>query len=515
MQNQNASDKQARKLRTMTTEPVRRLIIRLAIPTMISMMITSIYNMADTFFVGQISDEEPAALTEQAASPDADATPEMEAALRAEQADVPPDADSEDPADAPAEEEAVASATSATAAVGVAFPLMAIIQAFGFMFGHGSGNFISRALGSRDTGDAEKMAATGFFMALIAGTLLMSMGLIFLDPLLHALGARDQILPYARDYIRLILIGCPWMTASLVLNNQLRFQGNALFAMIGIGTGGLINMGLDPLLIFGLGMGVSGAALATIISQFISFCLLWIGARKSDNLRIKARNFTPTPHFLKEIFKGGAPSLFRQGIGSIATACMNNAAVLYGAAAVAAMSVVSRIMMFANSLVIGFGQGFQPVCGFNYGSRRFDRVREGYFFCVKYSSFFLLGAAILGEIFAPRLIALFRNDPKVIEIGALALRLQCITLPAFGYIMISNMMMQTTAHTFQASTTALARQGLFFLPLVLVLPLFLKLLGIQIAQPIADAMTLGLTIAMQMQVFRKMRELERETAEGQ
>ncbi|MBR1584521.1 MAG: MATE family efflux transporter [Clostridia bacterium] len=448
----------------MTTAPVEKLILKLAVPTMVSMMITSIYNMADTFFVGQI------------------------AAGGAE-------------------------ATSATAAVGVAFPLMAIIQAFGFMFGHGSGNFISRALGRKDTAEAEKMASTGFFMALLCGIGLMALGLLFLHPLVKLLGSTETILPHATAYIRLILIGCPWMTASLVLNNQLRFQGNALFAMIGIGSGGLINMGLDPLFIFVFDMGVSGAALATILSQFISFCLLLVGTLKSDNLKIKWKNFTPKPHYILEMLRGGAPSLFRQGIGSVATTVLNNAAAAFGDPAIAAMSIVSRVMMFANSLVIGFGQGFQPVCGFNYGAKQYGRVRRGFFFCVKYSTIFLCCMAALGLIFAPAVISFFRaDDPAVIEIGALALRLQCITLPTFGYVMIANMMMQTTAQTMRASIVALGRQGLFFLPLIAVLPMILGLLGIQIAQPIADACTFILALILQTGLLRKIKRLE--AAEG-
>ena len=461
---QQAPEKQEQKFITMTQTPVKKLILKLAVPTMASMMITSIYNMADTFFVGQINDGS-------------------------------------------------AAATSATAAVGVAFPLMAVIQAFGFMFGHGSGNFISRALGSQKAEEAEKMAATGFFFALIAGFLLMAAGLIFLEPLARLLGSTDTILPYAMDYVRLILIGCPWMTASLVLNNQLRFQGNALFAMIGIGTGGLLNMALDPLFIFVLNMGVSGAALATILSQFVSFCLLFIGMRKSDNLNIYLKNFTPKAHYFLEILRGGSPSLFRQGVGSVATACLNNAAAAFGDPAIAAMSIVSRVMMFANSLVIGFGQGFQPMCGFNYGAKKYARVREGFFFCVKYSMVFLILAAIAGEIFAPQIIALFRrDDAEVIRIGALALRLQCVTLPTFGYIMIANMMMQTTAQTFRASFLALARQGLFFLPLILALPPFLGLFGIQIAQPIADLLTFIVTLVFQTGLLRQMKLLEQQDA---
>ena len=460
MSTQDNRERQAEKLRVMTETPVKRLILRLAAPTMIAMMITSVYNMADTYFVGQIAS-------------------------------------------------GGAEATSATAAVGVAFPLMAVIQAFGFMFGHGSGNFISRALGSRRTDEAERMAATGFFMALICGTLLGALGLAFVEPLARLLGSTDTILPYAVPYLRLILVGCPWMTSALVLNNQLRFQGNALFGMIGIGIGGIVNIGLDPLLIFTFGLGISGAALATVISQFLSFCLLLLGMRRSDNLKIRFRNFTPTGHFLSEMFRGGAPSLFRQGIGSVAAAVLNNAAGAFGDPAIAAMSIVSRVMMFANSLVIGFGQGFQPVCGFNYGAGKFARVREGFWFCVKCATAFLAAAAAAGIIFAPAVISAFRrDDPTVIEIGRTALRLQCLTLPCFGFITIANMMMQTTAHTFQASATALARQGLFFLPLLLILPPLMGLTGIQIAQPAADAMTFALALFMQRQVFREMREKE-------
>lgn len=457
-----ADETQSKKLLAMTTQPVEKLIVRLAVPTMVSMMISSIYNMADTFFVGQIAS-------------------------------------------------GGAEATSATAAVGVAFPLMSIIQAFGFMFGHGSGNFISRALGRRDASEAEKMAATGFFMALFAGAALGALGLCFLHPLVRVLGSTETILPYATAYIRLILIGCPWMTAALVLNNQLRFQGNALFAMIGIGSGGVINMLLDPLFIFALDMGVSGAALATIISQLLSFILLFAGVMRSDNLKIRWRNFTPKPHYLAEMLRGGAPSLVRQGIGSVSTTVLNNAAAAFGDPAIAAMSIVSRVMMFANSLVIGFGQGFQPVCGFNFGAKKYDRVRRGFFFCVKYSTVFLAFAAALGLIFAPSVIALFRgDDPAVIEIGAAALRFQCLTLPTFGFVMISNMMMQTTAQTLRASIVAMGRQGLFFLPLIAVLPAALGLRGIQLSQPIADMLTFFLTVVLQLGLLKKTRGLERE-----
>ncbi len=456
------STHQTQKYIKMTETPIRPLIIRLALPAMVSMMISSIYNMADTYFVGQLSGGSTAA-------------------------------------------------TSATAAVGIAFPLMSVIQAIGFMFGHGSGNFISRALGSQNTEEAERMAATGFFSALLAGLFISMLGLIFLEPLARLLGSTDTILPYALSYIRIILIGTPWMCASLVLNNQLRFQGNALFSMIGIGTGGVINIILDPIFIFNLNMGIDGAALATIISQFISFCLLFIGTRKSDNLNIYLKNFTPKAHFYKEIFKGGAPSLFRQSIGSVSTACLNHAAAAFGDPAIAAMSIVSRVMMFANSLVIGFGQGFQPVCGFNYGARKYRRVREAFYFCIQVGTCFLLIVAILGLCFAPTVITLFRgDDPEVIRIGSLALQLQCITLPLAAFINISNMMLQTIAKTGRASLLAISRQGLFFLPLVLLFSSCFGLFGIQLTQPIADGLTFILALYLQLSTLKEIKTLEKE-----
>ena len=459
---QQTNDKQARKFITMTETPVKKLILKLAVPTIISMMISSIYNMADTFFVGQLANGS-------------------------------------------------AGATSATAAVGIAFPLMSIIQAFGFMFGHGSGNFISRALGSQKTEEAEKMAATGFFMSILAGLCISLLGLSFLKPLVLLLGSTETILPYAMDYIRLILIGAPWMTASFVLNNQLRFQGNALFGMIGIASGGILNIILDPILIFALDMGINGAALATIISQFFSFCLLLIATRKSDSLKIHFKNFCPSKYYLSEMLKGGAPSLFRQGIGSISSTVLNNAAAAFGDPAIAALSIVNRVMMFANSLVIGFGQGFQPVCGFNYGAKKYARVREGFSFCVKYSVIFLSFAAVIGEIFAPQIISAFRgDDAEVIRIGALCMRLQCITLPTFGYVMISSMMLQTTAQTSRASILALARQGLFFMPLILILTPLLGLLGIQISQPIADFLAFAVALCFQTDMLKKMKAQEKE-----
>lgn len=438
------------KFKYMTEEPIPRLVCSLAVPTIISMLITSFYNMVDTFFVGRIN-------------------------------------------------------TSATAAVGVVFSLMAIIQAIGFFFGHGSGNYISRQLGAQNTEEASEMASIGFFSALIAGAVLAVLGLIFIEPLAMLLGSTETILPYAVDYLKYILIGAPYMTASLVLNNQLRFQGNAMYGMVGIVVGAVVNIVLDPVLIFMCGMGISGAALATIISQFISFViLLWVSQR-GPGIHISLQKLHFSADFLKEIVRGGFPSLCRQGLGSVATIALNMAAGVYGDAAIAGMSIVSRITMFAYSALIGFGQGFQPVCGFNYGAKLYDRVREAFYFCLKTAAGFLILLSIAGYIGAPQLVELFRKgDPEVTAVGIAALRFSCISFSLSGGIVMSNMFLQSIGMAVRASVVAAARQGLFFLPLIFILPSIMGLKGVEMCQMVSDILTFLLAMPLSVSVLRKM-----------
>lgn len=443
--------KQDAKYHQLTQEPVGKLIRHLAVPCIISMMITAFYNLADTFFVGQMH------------------------------------------------------SNAATGAVGVAFSLMAIIQAVGFFFGHGAGNYVSRELGRQNRDGAEEMAATGFFLALLAGTALLLLGLFFLTPLARLLGSTETILPYAKSYVRIILLGAPWMTASLVLNNLLRFQGSAVYGMVGITVGAVLNIALDPLLIFGLGLGISGAAIATIFSQFISFCVLLFQCARGGNIRIRPSRFHLTGEYVTEIVRGGLPSLARQGLGSIGTIVLNHAAGNFGDATIAAMTVVNRIMQTASSALVGFGQGFQPVCGFNYGAGLWHRVREGFWYCVRTSAVFLVLLACVGCAFAPQLIALFRDDPEVIRYGVLALRLQCLTFPLSAWIVVSNMMLQTINRTAPATFLAMARQGIFLVPALLILTPVLGLLGVQSAQSIADLLTFAAAIPLQLTALRVLK----------
>lgn len=452
---------QKEKVTYMLNEPVPHLVCQMAVPTIISMLVTSFYNMVDTFFVGRIN-------------------------------------------------------TQATAAVGVVFSVMALIQACGFFFGHGSGNFISRKLGAGEFEDAGKMASTGFFTAFLAGIVLGVLGLLFLTPLAKMLGSTSTILPYTKDYLRIILFGCPFMMSSFVLNNQLRYQGSASFAMVGIVAGAVLNIILDPVLIFVCGMGVAGAALATVVSQIVSFSLLYIMSRKGGNIRIQLKNFTPSVYLYKEMFKGGIPSLCRQGLASIAQICLNRAAGLYGGefsdAAIAAMSIVGRITMFANSALIGFGQGFQPVCGMNYGAKKYGRVREAFAFCVKYAAVFLVIISAAGFFFAEPLVTLFRReDADVIRIGTLALRLQCAVFPLNAWIVMCNMMLQSIGKAAKASAVAAARQGIFFIPLIWILPYSFGLLGVQMCQTWSDVLTMALAVPLGIGVLKELKQMENNT----
>ena len=349
------------------------------------------------------------------------------------------------------------------------------------------------------------MASIGFFSALFTGMVLAVLGLIFIEPLARLLGSTETILPYAVDYLKYILVGAPYMTASLVLNNQLRFQGNAMYGMVGIVAGAVINIALDPILIFMCGMGIGGAALATIISQFISFMLLLWVSQGGPGIHISWKNARFSGYFLKDMVRGGVPSLCRQGLGSVATIALNVAAGVYGDAAIAGMSIVSRITMFAYSALIGFGQGFQPVCGFNYGAKLYDRVREAFYFCLKTAAGFLILLSVAGYIGAPQLIELFRKgDPEVTAVGIAALRFSCISFTLSGGIVMSNMLLQSIGMAVRASIVAAARQGLFFLPLIFILPTFLGLRGVEMCQMVSDILTFLLAMPLSISVLNKM-----------
>jgi putative MATE family efflux protein len=441
------SAEQDAKFIKMTTEPVHRLVVELAIPTIFSMMVTSFYNTVDTFFVSQLG-------------------------------------------------------TSASAAVGVNFAFMSIIQAIGFFFGHGSGNYISRKLGSKEREKADIMASSGYFYAFGAGLLLILICWPLAGKLAVALGSTPTILPYAQTFLQIIILGAPFMMSSLVLNNQLRFQGSAMYGMVGITSGAVLNIFLEPLLIFYCGLGIAGAAMATVFSQFVGMCVLLAMARRGGNLSIHWRKVQLSVRLFKEIVMGGAPSLFRQGLESVGTIVLNVAAGAYGDAAIAAMSIVNRLSFLAAAAMIGFGQGYQPVCGFNYGARIFSRVRSSFNFCLKSMAGCSLILSVLGFIFAMPIISVFRDDPEVIAIGVLALRAQAVTFTTQSLVVLSNMTLQTVRKTGGAILLAMARRGLFLIPLLLILPRCLGIEGLILCQPLADIAAITLSFLV-IRIFFK------------
>lgn len=438
----------------LTTAPIPGLITSLAVPTIISMLVTTFYNMADTYFVSQIKTE----------------------------------------------------ATSATGAVGVVFSAMAIIQAIGLFFGQGSGNFMSRKLGEKDFKGASVMASVGFFSAFIFGVVFATFGIIFSGPLSLLLGSTESILPFAKDYLSIILLGTPFMACSLVLNNQLRYQGSAVYGMVGMVSGAVINIGLDPLFIFVFDMGISGAALATILSQLCSFTILLIGATSKGNIRPSFKNFRPTFVLHKEMFRLGFPSLIRQSIASLGTICLNTVAGDYGDFAIASLSVVARTINFGASVIIGYGQGFQPVCGFNYGAKKNGRVLEAFSFSLKVTTIFAASVSVILFIFARGVISLFSVDPDVLLWGTRALRAQCLMFSLNGFNIISNMMMQNIGRVGEASFLSLARQGLFFVPAAFLLEALFGLEGLIFAAPTADLIAFICALFLQRRVLKSLKD---------
>lgn len=430
-----SDDRSALQFRRMTETPIPQLVLSLAAPTILSMLITSIYNLADTFFVGQIS-------------------------------------------------------TSASGAVGVVSSLMAIIQALGFMLGHGAGTIISRSLGSRDTTAATRFASTSFFTALVFGVVLAVAGLGTLPHFMMLLGSTETILPHACAYARPILIAAPLMISSLVMNNILRYEGKASFAMIGLVTGGVLNIALDPLFMFVFELGTAGAGIATALSQSISFCILlsmFLRGKTVSQFRLSA--VTREARDFGRILLGGAPSFGRQGLNSIGGMLLNLAARSYGDAAVAGMSIVSRIFMFIISVAIGVGQGLQPVASFNYGARKYRRVRQAAIFTIEAAFCMLVVLVGLCWVNGDALIRLFRDDPAVTAVALPAFHYQCLAMLLQPIIVVANMTFQSVGASGRATFLACCRQGVFFIPLILILPRTHGLFGVEICQPIADVLT--------------------------
>ena len=436
----------------MTKQPVGSLVITLGIPTTISMLVTNIYNMVDTMFVGKLG-------------------------------------------------------TSASGAVGIVFGFMSILQAFGFLFGQGAGSIISRRLGNKDEDSASVVASTAFFSSMFMGLLIGILGTVFNTKMVYLLGSTDTILPYAKTYSLFIMAAAPFMTSTFTMNNILRFEGKASLSMVGLMTGAILNMVGDPILMFGLDMGIAGAGLSTAISQFISFCVLlsmFLSGKTQSKLSV--RKITREFNVLFDIVATGFPSLVRQGLQAVSTMILNQQARIYGDAAVAAMSIVSRISFFIFAVGLGIGQGFQPVCGFNYGARKFSRVKEAFSFTLVAGEVLLGMFAVAGLLFSNQAIAVFRDDAEVIAFGTPALRYQCMALFLNPLIVLSNMTLQSTGQRAWATFLSMMRSGLYLIPMIYILTYTMGARGIQLAQPVSDVLAFATALPVIVNFIRKLPE---------
>lgn len=445
----NAREERYQKL---THEPVGKLLFQMSVPTIIVMLVSNIYSMADTFFVSRLGND------------------------------------------------------NLTASVGIVFSFMAVVQAVGFLFGHGSGNYISRCLGRKDYKKAETMAATGLILSVFFGVVLMLISLVFLQPLAGLLGAgvSKELMNSSVEYLRIIIYAVPFMLGSLTLNNQLRLQGSARDGMIGMAAGMLLNTILDPILIFNFHLSVTGAGLATLCGQVISFFLLLFMSFRNGNVAPRIRNFKMNKSYLRQIFGGGMPNLLRQGIAGVAGILLNWAAGVYTESAIAAFTVTNRICMVGFAIVIGMGQGFQPICGYNYGALEYKRVKQAFYCCLRAMTIFLIIVFIGLQVGAPALMGCFSKDASVIDIGVRTLRYQCVSIVFLGYYTLVGMLLQNIGRFKQAAMVSAARQLLFFVPFILILPKLFGLTGVMLAQPSADICAFCFAIPFGQSCIRKL-----------
>lgn len=418
----------------MTKTPLVKLIVSLGIPTTISMLVTSLYNMADTYFVGTLGE-------------------------------------------------------SPQAATGILFTLQAIIQAIGFMLGQGAGTMVSKALADRNKEEASEYVSTGFFTAMAMGTLLMVVGLLFLNPFMRLLGSTETILPYARQYGACVLISCPIVMGSFVLNNNLRYEGKSFYSMIGLVTGGIINILGDYLLVIVFEFGVLGAGIATAVSQLISFCILLCFSYKMGESSIKISSISKNRKVYTTICKVGFPSLVRQGLSSFSGGLLNNITRPFGDAAIAAMSVANRFSMFVTCVGLGIGQGYQPVAAFNYQAKKYARVKRGLLATMAIGFCLVACLAVPSIIFAEQIVYAFQKSEAVIEVGVLALRCACIGSMFLPLSIPVNMLYQSTRQVKASTFLSMLRSGLMFIPTLLITTNLWGLIGVQISQPLADVLT--------------------------
>lgn len=435
-------DKKEERRRAILNDPILPLLVKTSIPTIIGMLVMVIYNLTDTFFVGILNNK------------------------------------------------------SMTAAIGIVFSFMSFIQAIGFWFGYGSGNIMSKRIGQGNEYEAEKISSIGILFALGFGILIAFISWIFISPLARFIGgsASESLMRFTVDYMRVIVLSIPFALYSMTLYNQLRLCGNVKDGMKGLLSGMLVNMALDPILMFGLGLGFIGAGYATLIGQIVGTILLTRLSRKNGNIGVDLKKVRINKERVYHILAGGMPNFLRQSITSIALILLNISAARYGDGLLAALTISSRILALAYLIMIGWGQGFQPICAMNYGASQYDRVKKAFKLAVLGATAFLILSAFGLHIFAKELIMTMTKDSQVIAYTRKLLNLQCLTLPLLGYFALSSMLMQNIGQYFWSSIISISRQGFFYIPLLYILTGAFGQVGIYLLQPMADIMSFILAI---------------------
>ncbi|KUK67062.1 MAG: Multi antimicrobial extrusion protein (Na(+)/drug antiporter), MATE family of MDR efflux pump [Mesotoga infera] len=435
---------------------IASLLVGLSIPSIIAMLTNAIYNLVDTFFIGRIG-------------------------------------------------------TSAVGAVAVAFPIFNLIGAVGLTYGVGAASYVSRLLGAGEKEQADKAASTALFTSLATGIAFALLGLMYLDPLLTAFGATETIMEYAREYTMIIIMGSIFTMMNMTMNNLVRAEGNAQRFMVAMVSGALLNVALDPIFIFGFGMGIKGAAVATVISQSVStVIILEYFVRKKSFTNLSIRLFRFSLHIYSEIFKIGLPTFLRQFLSSFSVALLNNAAGAFGDHAVAAVGITMRVLMLGMMVLFGYGQAFQPVAGYNYGAKKFSRVFESLKFSILVTTVFATLFAIIGMVIPGSIVSIFSNDPEVIDVGSRALRAVSIFFPSFGFVITFTVLFQALGKGFAAGLLSMSKQGLFLIPAIIVLPRLFELNGVIYAQTIADFFTLFVAAILAMMIVKKLKAQSKE-----
>jgi len=451
---------QSKKMELLGSTSIPKALLAMGIPTMIGMLVNAFYNLVDAYFVGGLGE-------------------------------------------------------SQMGAISVVYPLGQVVVGLGLLFGNGAASYISRLLGRGDKENADKVASTALYSSVSVGAVIIIISMVFLHPILKLLGATDSILPYAATYAGIYIVSCIFNVFNVTMNNIVTSEGAAKTTMCALLTGAVLNIALDPLFIYVFDLGVAGAAIATAISQVVSTCVyLTYIFRKKSVFHFRVKDCTYTKETMSEIFKIGIPTLVFQILTSVSISLINNAAGDYGDSAIAGMGVVTRLISMGSLSVFGFIKGFQPIAGYSYGAKKFDRLREAIKTSILWSTVFCVIFGVILALFPTAIVSQFtKGDAEMIRIGAASLRANGISIMLFGFYTVYSSLFLALGKGREGFILGACRQGICFIPVILLLPMVWGLNGIMYAQPIADVLSAVITVFMAIPLHKKLNEMQRKTAE--